>query len=70
VDTSSHGNQQRVQLVGDPGLLVFDEPFAGLDPIAIGAMSDLLCELAGKGATVLFSPAISSTWSRTSAWAS
>lgn len=59
LDTLSHGNQQRVQLiaalVGDPDLLVLDEPFAGLDPIAMGAMSDLLCELAAKGATVLFS---------------
>ena len=42
-------------LVNDPDLLVLDEPFAGLDPIAMGAMSDLLGELAAKGATVLFS---------------
>jgi len=59
LDTLSHGNQQRVQLiaalVNDPDLLVLDEPFAGLDPIAMGAMSDLLGELAAKGATVLFS---------------
>ena len=34
---------------------MLDEPFAGLDPIAMGAMSDLLGELAAKGATVLFS---------------
>jgi ABC-2 type transport system ATP-binding protein len=39
----------------DPDLLVLDEPFAGLDPIAMTAMSDLLGELAAKGATVLFS---------------
>ena len=49
LDALSHGNQQRVQLiaalVGDPDLLVLDEPFAGLDPIAMGAMSDLLGEL-------------------------
>jgi ABC-2 type transport system ATP-binding protein len=59
LDTLSHGNQQRVQLiaalVNDPDLLVLDEPFAGLDPIAMAAMSDLLGELAAKGATVLFS---------------
>ena len=59
LDTLSHGNQQRVQLiaalVNEPDLLVLDEPFSGLDPIAMGAMADLLAELATAGATVLFS---------------
>lgn len=59
LDTLSHGNQQRVQLiaalVNEPDLLVLDEPFAGLDPLAMAAMSDLLAELAAAGATVLFS---------------
>ena len=59
LDTLSHGNQQRVQLiaalVNEPSLLVLDEPFSGLDPIAMGAMSELLSELAAGGATVLFS---------------
>jgi ABC-2 type transport system ATP-binding protein len=59
LDALSHGNQQRVQLiaalVNEPGLLVLDEPFSGLDPIAMDAMSGLLAELAGRGTTVLFS---------------
>lgn len=59
VDALSHGNQQRVQLiaalVNEPVLLVLDEPFAGLDPLAIASMSDLLHELAETGATILFS---------------
>jgi ABC-2 type transport system ATP-binding protein len=59
VDELSHGNQQRVQLiaalVNEPDLLVLDEPFSGLDPIAISAMAGLLQELAGTGVTVLFS---------------
>jgi ABC-2 type transport system ATP-binding protein len=59
VDELSHGNQQRVQLiaalVSEPDLLVLDEPFSGLDPIAMSVMADLLEELAGTGVTVLFS---------------
>src|SRR5262249_30325398 len=59
LDTLSHGNQRRFQLiaalVNEPDLLVLDEPFAGLDPIAMEAMSGLLTELAGGGTTVLVS---------------
>jgi len=59
LDTLSHGNQQRVQLVAamvnEPDLLVLDEPFSGLDPIAMTTMAELLAELAACGATVLFS---------------
>ena len=59
LDALSHGNQQRVQLiaalVNEPELLVLDEPFSGLDPLAIANMSDLLAEAAAAGATVLFS---------------
>ena len=59
LDALSHGNQQRVQLiaalVGDPDLLVLDEPFAGLDPIAMDTMGELLTDLAAGGVTVLFS---------------
>ena len=59
LDSLSHGNQQRVQLiaavVNHPDLLVLDEPFSGLDPIAITNMSDLLTDLAARGSTILFS---------------
>jgi ABC-2 type transport system ATP-binding protein len=59
VDRLSHGNQQRVQLavalVHDPDLLVLDEPFAGLDPIAVDALAALMHEMCDAGTTVLFS---------------
>jgi ABC-2 type transport system ATP-binding protein len=59
VDALSHGNQQRVQLiaalVNEPDLLVLDEPFSGLDPIAMAVMGELMAEIAAGGATVLFS---------------
>ena len=55
----SHGNQQRVQLaaalVHDPGLAVLDEPFSGLDPLGVKALSELLEKTAASGAAVLFS---------------
>ena len=59
LDALSHGSQQRVQLiaalVNEPDLLVLDEPFSGLDPLALDAMAGLLSGLAAGGVTVLFS---------------
>ncbi|HEU5215783.1 MAG TPA: ATP-binding cassette domain-containing protein [Gaiellaceae bacterium] len=55
----SHGNQQRAQLaaalVHEPDLLVLDEPFAGLDPIAVQTLAEVLRTEADRGAAVLFS---------------
>ncbi len=59
VEELSHGNQQRVQLaaalVHDPDLLILDEPFAGLDPIATDVMADVLREQAARGTPVILS---------------
>ncbi|MEW1959110.1 ATP-binding cassette domain-containing protein [Kineococcus sp. NPDC059986] len=59
LESLSLGNQQRVQvaasLVHDPELLVLDEPFSGLDPLAVDAMADLLREKTAAGVGVLFS---------------
>jgi ABC-2 type transport system ATP-binding protein len=59
LDTLSLGNQQRVQiaaaLVHEPVALVLDEPFSGLDPLAVDSMVELLREQADAGAPVLLS---------------
>ncbi len=59
VEELSLGNQQRVQLaaalVHEPDLLVLDEAFSGLDPIAVDTLGKMLLEHAAAGATVLFS---------------
>ncbi|WP_291052921.1 ATP-binding cassette domain-containing protein [Herbiconiux sp.] len=59
VESLSLGNQQRAQiaaaLVHDPDVLVLDEPFSGLDPMAVEVVQAVLSEHAAKGAPVLFS---------------
>jgi ABC-2 type transport system ATP-binding protein len=56
VDTYSKGMIQRfglgAALMGDPKLLILDEPTAGLDPIGIREIRQLLESLKGRGMTV------------------
>jgi ABC-2 type transport system ATP-binding protein len=59
VQKLSLGNQQRVQLAAallhEPELLVLDEPFSGLDPVAVDVMSEVLRERCDAGVPVIFS---------------
>ena len=42
-------------LIGEPRLLVLDEPMSGLDPIGRREVRDLILETRGRGSTVFFS---------------
>ncbi|WP_144764850.1 ABC transporter ATP-binding protein [Curtobacterium sp. 9128] len=59
VEKLSLGNQQRVQvaaaLAHRPEVLVLDEPFSGLDPMAVDTVLGVLREAAADGVPVLFS---------------
>ncbi|MEV0011045.1 ATP-binding cassette domain-containing protein [Streptomyces sp. NPDC051840] len=59
IDSLSLGNRQRVQLaialVHDPDVLILDEPFSGLDPLAVQDMAQVIKEKAADGVPVLFS---------------
>jgi ABC-2 type transport system ATP-binding protein len=59
LETYSKGMRQRTRvaaaLVHDPGVLVLDEPFNGMDPRQRLQMLDLLHRLGDAGRTVLFS---------------
>jgi ABC-2 type transport system ATP-binding protein len=59
VQKLSLGNQQRVQLaaslVHNPRILVLDEPFSGLDPVAVDVMSEVLRHKCAAGVPVVFS---------------
>ncbi|MDN6566860.1 MAG: ATP-binding cassette domain-containing protein [Actinomyces sp.] len=59
IEKLSLGNQQRAQvavsLVHDPIALVLDEPFSGLDPMAVDTIVSVLSERAARGIPVLLS---------------
>jgi ABC-2 type transport system ATP-binding protein len=58
-DKLSGGMQQRLQmataLVHDPDVIILDEPFNGLDPLAVASLSESLRQRADAGRIVLFS---------------
>lgn len=59
LETLSKGNQQKVQiaqsLIGDPDILIFDEPFSGLDPVNSQVLKDVIREKIEAGKLVIFS---------------
>jgi ABC-2 type transport system ATP-binding protein len=55
----SKGMQQKIQFIGsllhDPGLIVMDEPFSGLDPVNAQLLEKTLLELKDQGKAIAFS---------------
>ena len=53
----SGGERRRAEiaraLAADPTIMLLDEPFAGIDPISIADIRDLVCELKDRGIGVL-----------------
>ena len=59
VSSYSHGMRQKLVIIGallhNPKLLVLDEPFVGLDPVAAYNVKEMLKELCESGSSVFFS---------------
>jgi ABC-2 type transport system ATP-binding protein len=55
----SKGMQQKIQFIScllhDPGLIIMDEPFSGLDPINAVLLEKVLIELKNQGKAIVFS---------------
>jgi len=55
----SKGMQQKIQFIAtilhDPGLIVMDEPFSGLDPVNAQLLERTLLEMKDQGKAILFS---------------
>ena len=53
----SGGERRRAEiaraLAADPSIMLLDEPFAGIDPISIADIRDLVCQLKDRGIGVL-----------------
>jgi ABC-2 type transport system ATP-binding protein len=59
VDTLSKGMQQKIQFAAtfifEPDLVILDEPFAGLDPLNIELLREIILTESKRGTTILFS---------------
>lgn len=59
VEELSKGMQQKVQFIGtlihEPDLIILDEPFSGLDPVASQQLKEVMLSLRRQGRTIIFS---------------
>ena len=59
IGSYSHGMKQKLAVISallhDPKLLIMDEPFVGLDPIASHRLKQIMRELCDRGGAIFFS---------------
>lgn len=59
ISSYSHGMKQKLcivsALIHDPKLMVLDEPFVGLDPVASHTLKTIMKEMCGRDAAIFFS---------------
>ncbi len=59
IEDLSKGNQQKIQFITtilhEPEFIILDEPFAGLDPINVDLLIEIILEMKKKGKIVIFS---------------
>ncbi|MFV0518942.1 MAG: ABC transporter ATP-binding protein [Lachnospirales bacterium] len=59
LDNLSKGNKQKVQLavsvIDNPDIVIFDEPFSGLDPVSSMSLKNLILDFVKNGKIVIFS---------------
>ncbi len=59
ISSYSHGMKQKLALISalmhEPKLMIFDEPFVGLDPKAVFTVKEIMHDLCSKGCAIFFS---------------
>ena len=59
IDSFSHGTKQKIAIISalchEPKVLIMDEPFVGLDPIAVFQVKKVMQEMTKQGKIVFFS---------------
>jgi ABC-2 type transport system ATP-binding protein len=59
ISSYSHGMKQKINLIAalshEPSLMVLDEPFVGLDPVASHTLKQYMRELCASGGAIFFS---------------
>ena len=59
ISSYSHGMKQKLAIISaflhEPKLIVMDEPFVGLDPVAAHLLKQMMREICERGSAILFS---------------